>query len=316
MAELRPIGRRDASTTTVAAFVHDGSAVIGWLGDSRAYWIGAGGARQLTSDHSWINEVVSSGEMSTEEARQDSRAHAITRWLGGERRRTQSRIWSSSRFPGPACCCCAATGSGIMRREGRDGGTVERKQEMRSRSARGLVEFAMERGGQDNVTAAVLAVWRPEMANEFKAEVFQNQFLPAGASEVHAIMTVTAGEGTRPERGTAVRHPLRCLGVHGGRQDLWPRSGAMARLVSMLPEDCPFFIVAGCEQAHAGFAGVRAPPRRTRVRDSMAIQQSVRAVGGTAISTWLRAALAQFQTLPPGVAAGDAADRRTKRSRG
>ena len=32
------------------------------------------------------------------------------------------------------------------------------------------------------------------MSDEFKAEVFQNQFLPLGASEVHAIMTVTAGQ--------------------------------------------------------------------------------------------------------------------------
>jgi len=35
------------------------------------------------------------------------------------------------------------------------------------------------------------------MSSQFKAEVFQNQFLPEGAKEVHAIMTVTVvgGEG-------------------------------------------------------------------------------------------------------------------------
>ncbi len=32
------------------------------------------------------------------------------------------------------------------------------------------------------------------MPGQFKAETFQNEFLPAGSREVHAIMTVTAGE--------------------------------------------------------------------------------------------------------------------------
>jgi serine/threonine protein phosphatase PrpC len=68
--------------TIVAALIHRRRLAVGWLGDSRAYWIGPAGAELLTRDHSWINEVVARGEMTEEEARNAPLAHAITRCLG------------------------------------------------------------------------------------------------------------------------------------------------------------------------------------------------------------------------------------------
>lgn len=75
-------------TTVVAAVVRDREVTIGWVGDSRAYWIadspGADGpTRLLSHDHSWMNDMVESGQMSAAEAERDRRAHAITRCLGG-----------------------------------------------------------------------------------------------------------------------------------------------------------------------------------------------------------------------------------------
>jgi serine/threonine protein phosphatase PrpC len=72
------------STTVVAALVTDGQVTAGWVGDSRAYWIGPSGSRQLTRDHSWMNDVVSAGKLSVEEAERHPQAHAITRWLGAD----------------------------------------------------------------------------------------------------------------------------------------------------------------------------------------------------------------------------------------
>jgi len=72
------------STTIVAVVVVEGTATIGWLGDSRAYWISSNGSRQLTNDDSWLNDVVSSGKISAAEARKSPHAHAITRWLGAD----------------------------------------------------------------------------------------------------------------------------------------------------------------------------------------------------------------------------------------
>ena len=70
------------SCTLVAAAVEDGVAVIGNVGDSRAYWFSdRGEATLLTSDDSWAAEAIRAGA-SREEAESGPHAHTITRWLG------------------------------------------------------------------------------------------------------------------------------------------------------------------------------------------------------------------------------------------
>jgi serine/threonine protein phosphatase PrpC len=74
------------SCTLVAAAVDTATATItvGWVGDSRAYWLAENGdARLLTADHSWAAEMVGAGILDAASAMRDPRAHAITRWLGG-----------------------------------------------------------------------------------------------------------------------------------------------------------------------------------------------------------------------------------------
>ncbi len=72
------------ATTVVAALVNGNHAVLGWVGDSRAYLVGpsADDCRLLTHDHSWVNTVVDSGEMTEADALASPFAHAITQCLG------------------------------------------------------------------------------------------------------------------------------------------------------------------------------------------------------------------------------------------
>jgi PPM family protein phosphatase len=69
-------------TTIVAALVHHQKLTIGWVGDSRAYWVSETGSELCTTDHSWLNDAVSSGEVSLAEALTSPYAHALTRCLG------------------------------------------------------------------------------------------------------------------------------------------------------------------------------------------------------------------------------------------
>ena len=56
-------GGRNAPSCTVVLAVWDGTDVtVGWLGDSRAYWVDEDGCRQLTVDHSWAEDQVSAGK--------------------------------------------------------------------------------------------------------------------------------------------------------------------------------------------------------------------------------------------------------------
>ncbi len=74
----------EPAETTIVAAVHRGNELtLGWVGDSRAYWIDGPNLRQLTTDHSWVNEVVAAGEMTVDQAMHHANAHAITRTLGG-----------------------------------------------------------------------------------------------------------------------------------------------------------------------------------------------------------------------------------------
>jgi serine/threonine protein phosphatase PrpC len=73
-----------AQATAVGVLVVGRRITLGWLGDSRAYWVGRGAARQLTIDHSWLNDIVASGEMTEEQAKADPRARAIVRSLGAD----------------------------------------------------------------------------------------------------------------------------------------------------------------------------------------------------------------------------------------
>lgn len=89
-ARIEPVAGKDPpGTTIVAALAHNGRVDVAWVGDSRAYLIGPSlsdgsvhTAVALTKDHSWVNMVVDSGQMTEEEAMQSPFAHALVHCLG------------------------------------------------------------------------------------------------------------------------------------------------------------------------------------------------------------------------------------------
>lgn len=146
------------STTLVAAVVQSGIATIGWLGDSRAYWIAAAGSCQLTQDHSWVNDMIASGKMTAAEANYSPQSHAITRWLGADAQ--EDAAPEIVRFPLPGNGYLLLCSDGLWNYAPE----VQQIQVLMQKSlgmdaitiARSLVEFARSRGGHDNITAALL----------------------------------------------------------------------------------------------------------------------------------------------------------------
>lgn len=68
-------------TTVVAAIVSEAEAVICHVGDSRAYVIGDT-LFQVTRDHSVVQNLIESGELTPEEAKNHPKKNIITRALG------------------------------------------------------------------------------------------------------------------------------------------------------------------------------------------------------------------------------------------
>ena len=69
-------------TTVVVAIIADESVYIAHVGDSRAYILSNGNLTQLTKDHSFVQEMVDSGKLTADEAKEDPRKNLITRALG------------------------------------------------------------------------------------------------------------------------------------------------------------------------------------------------------------------------------------------
>jgi len=76
--EHNPDTKGMATTLTVLKFL-SGNAIIGHIGDSRVYQIRNGEILFKTQDHSFVNELVASGFLTSEEAKVHPKRNKITR---------------------------------------------------------------------------------------------------------------------------------------------------------------------------------------------------------------------------------------------
>lgn len=72
-------------TTVVLAVVFAHEALFAHLGDSRAYLLRQGTLRQITEDHSLVNELLKAGEITPTEAKNHPQKNIITQTLGVSR---------------------------------------------------------------------------------------------------------------------------------------------------------------------------------------------------------------------------------------
>jgi VWA domain-containing protein len=141
----------------------------------------------------------------------------------------------------------------------------------------------------------------------FHVDIDQNPYLPAGGSDVSAIVTVTAdatGSGpaaVAPDGGSAEIVIIDC----SGSMDYPPAKMAEARAataaaVDVIREGTWFAIVAGTSTAwpvYPSDGSMAVASERTRAEAKSALRQ-LRASGGTAIGQWLRLANQVFQGSP------------------
>lgn len=75
---------RGMATTTVIAYVREDTAYISNIGDSRAYLFRGGTLNRITTDHTYVNELISKGVITEEEAENHKQKNVITKALGTE----------------------------------------------------------------------------------------------------------------------------------------------------------------------------------------------------------------------------------------
>ncbi|GHJ37560.1 protein phosphatase 2C domain-containing protein [Streptomyces sp. TS71-3] len=146
--------------TLVGAIVAKDLLIVGWVGDSRAYWVpvdrSAPPAR-LTEDDSWAAQMVATGLMNEAEAYADERAHAITGWLGADAYELEphTAAFKPDR-PGVVVVCTDGLWN-YAEAAGDMASVLPPDAAQRPlAAAQVLVGHALDGGGHDNVTVAVL----------------------------------------------------------------------------------------------------------------------------------------------------------------
>ena len=131
-------GQQGAASTLVAAAIAGGSAVIGNLGDSRAYLLRDSDIRLVTADHA--------GEFQS----------SITRFVG-DPRGVQPDVFVEALRPGDRLLLCS---DGLTRHVPDPEIASTMRGANLDRAATALVDLAKERGGEDNITVVLYAARR------------------------------------------------------------------------------------------------------------------------------------------------------------
>jgi len=144
--------RSGMGTTLTAALVADDEVAIVHVGDSRAYLMRDGELRQLTRDHSLVEELRRQGRLTSEEAEEHPQRSIITRALGPERR-VEPDVHTQQARSGDLFLLCS-DGLTSMVRQGRLQEIVADAPDLRTAADR-LVAEANEMGGRDNITVVL-----------------------------------------------------------------------------------------------------------------------------------------------------------------
>ena len=134
------------------------------------------------------------------------------------------------------------------------------------------------------------------------AEVFQNEYLPDGATDVHAIVTVTsAGTGHAGDVGGAAEAIIiDCSGSMGAPQaKIIAARRAAAAAINEIADGTWFAVIAGVGLAEPVYppSGMVQADQGTRAAASEAVSR-LTPRGGTAIGQWLMTAHQAFSRTP------------------
>lgn len=139
-------------TTCEFVFIKDDTVHVVHVGDSRTYAIRGGKIKQLTEDHSVVQEMVRRGEITQEQAQSHPNRNFITRALGIKPEVHLDYIEANFEYGDILLLCtdgltnCVTTGDIVKISHENRGDALTQN----------LVDKALEAGGSDNITVTVI----------------------------------------------------------------------------------------------------------------------------------------------------------------
>lgn len=144
---------RGMGTTVVAVICTDEFISIAHIGDSRCYLVNDQGFKQITEDHSLVNELVRSGQISKEEAERHPRKNVLLQALGidtGIQIDVRSLEWDKGNV---LLLCTDGLTNKLTDEE--LAAYMKNKKELED-TAQEMINLANERGGEDNISLIVV----------------------------------------------------------------------------------------------------------------------------------------------------------------
>lgn len=140
-------------TTLVVAVVNDKFSTIGHVGDSRCYILNENGFSQLTDDHSLVNELVKSGQITRSDAEHHPRKNVILRALGTEPK-VDIDVKTITFEENDLLLLCS---DGLTDKvSDSDIEMILQSEASLEEKSDQLVKLANDRGGDDNITLAII----------------------------------------------------------------------------------------------------------------------------------------------------------------
>ena len=139
-------------TTLVLATVVGETVYVANIGDSRMYLIDDD-IRQITRDHSYVEEMISIGELDKEQARTHAKKNIITRAIGVEEK-TTADYFEVQYKKGDRMLLCSDGLTNMV--EDEDIFAIIRSDEPIDETVHMLIDTANENGGRDNIAVLIV----------------------------------------------------------------------------------------------------------------------------------------------------------------
>ena len=162
-------GKRMATTLVACAMRHD-QAIVSHVGDSRCYLVRNGQARQVTQDHTLVNEQRKLGLISASEIADSDSRHVLIRSLGPEMFVSPDTT-ALTLLAGDVLVLCT-DGLHDEMNEKTIAGIVSQNKDIEE-IARELVARAVEIDGGDNTTAQVIRIKSVEQVGMYRGRPYR-----------------------------------------------------------------------------------------------------------------------------------------------
>ncbi|PYS95009.1 MAG: Stp1/IreP family PP2C-type Ser/Thr phosphatase [Acidobacteria bacterium] len=150
---------RGMGTTVVMAYIQGSRAVIGSVGDSRAYLLRDDTLRQITSDHTFVNEQVRAGTLTQSEARKHPARNILTRAVGSQEE-VEVDLIEQDLQAGDLLLLCSDGLTSMVEDDGILAALRGSRGDLAT-SCRALIDLANAKGGDDNVTVVLVRAVGP-----------------------------------------------------------------------------------------------------------------------------------------------------------